>query len=322
MMARDELDIRQLRALLAVVKHGSLSRAASALQLAQSTMSETIASLDRAIGTPVLVRHRGSRKLELTAAGRALVPHARELIQKLQEARLSVSAVARSTPARVEILTVESLSTYLLPGILRAARIEWPGVRFAVTVESCGVIRAAAERGECDAGLLLEAPPADKDVSVTAHRLEIAESVPLNVFGRPSHQLFVTRRRPVVRLDELTPYTMFVGDGAGPYHDMLVRYLTTDRMPGPRIESAGSVEATRNAVLADESALGILPAYAIGEPYQRGLLRAVVVDPPPPVLRVAAYVPAGGAHPAVDTILAGARRALEVHRPVRSAMGA
>lgn len=314
MLGRADIDIRQLRALLAVVDNGSLSRAAAALKLAQSTMSETIASLDRAIGTPVLARRRGGHRLQLTAAGSALIPYARNVIHELEEARRAVSRVATTVRSRVEVLTVESLSTYLLPGILAATRKRWPNVRFAVSVAPCTTIRAAALDGECDLGLLLEERPPDPSrhpgKADVPGRVEIVSEVPLIVFCGPSHPLLTGAGRSLLRLDELTPYTVFISDGAGAYHDMLTRYLTTGRLPGPRVEASGSVEATRIGVLADHAALGILPAYVVAEQLRAGRARALCIDPPPPMMRIAAYLPAAGAHAAAQTLVECARQAL------------
>jgi DNA-binding transcriptional LysR family regulator len=67
MLGRADIDIRQLRALLRSSRTEPQPR--RALKLAQSTMSETIASLDHAVGTPVLARRRGGHRLRLTAAG-------------------------------------------------------------------------------------------------------------------------------------------------------------------------------------------------------------------------------------------------------------
>jgi DNA-binding transcriptional LysR family regulator len=309
MQDRAQLDVRQLRALLAVVEHGSLSRAAVALQLAQSTMSETIASLDRAVGTPVLARRRGHR-LQLTEAGCTLLPYAKTVMRELQEAQQAVSRVAAQARSHVDVFTVESLSTYLLPGILAQARKRWPNTRFAVTVAPCATIRDAAAEGQCDLGLMLEERPSARAfTSDAAQAAEVVGEVPLVVFGSPSHVL-AQRRRPAVRLDALSPYLVFVSDGAGAYYNLLARYLTTGRLPGPRVEASGSVEATRVAVLADPAALGILPAYAIAAQLRTGRAVALCVNPPPPVMRVVAYLPDRGLHPVVRTLVDGARQAL------------
>lgn len=316
MPGRADIDIRQLRALLAVVEHGSLSRAAVELKMAQSTISETIASLDRAVGTPVVTRRRGGHRVQLTKAGMALVPFALNIIRELQDARRMVSVVATRARSRVEVLTVESLSTYLLPGALAATRKRWPNTRFAVTIAPCTTIRTAVERGECDVGLMLEEHR--PEALETAGIVEIVSEVSLIVFCGPSHVLVNRARRSPVRLDELTPFTMFVSDGAGEYFDMLARYLTTGRLPGPRVEASGSVEATRIGVLADHAALGILPAYALAAQLRTGQAKSLRIEPSPPPMRIAAYLPVSGVHPAVRTLVDCARQAMASgnHAPV------
>jgi DNA-binding transcriptional LysR family regulator len=318
MRTSPDIEIRQLRALLAVVEHGSLSRAAAALKLAQSTMSETIASLDRAIGTPVLVRRRGGHRLQLTAAGSALIPHARNVVRELHGAMQSVSSVAPQARARVDVMTVESLSTYLLPGILAAARKRWPNTRFGVMVAPCTTIRTAARDGECDLGLLLEELPLDassRSVVEGSGFVEVVGEVPLVVFCGPSHPLLNRAGRSPLRLDTLTPFTVFVSDGAGAYYDMLLRYVTTGRLPGPRMEAAGSVEATRNAVLSDHASLGILPVYAVAAQLRSGQAKSLCIEPPPPRMRIAAYLPVSGGHPAAGTLVECARQAVRPPGP-------
>jgi len=68
------LEIRHCRVLLAVSEHGSVSAAARALGLAQSTISEALLSLERTIGAPVLIRRRG-KGAALTLQAQTLLPH-------------------------------------------------------------------------------------------------------------------------------------------------------------------------------------------------------------------------------------------------------
>jgi DNA-binding transcriptional LysR family regulator len=69
-------EIRQLRYLLAVVEHGSVSRAAIELHLSQSALSEALRKLEVELGVELL--SRGGRGVAPTAAGEALVAAARE----------------------------------------------------------------------------------------------------------------------------------------------------------------------------------------------------------------------------------------------------
>src|SRR5262245_2644469 len=110
-----DLDIRQLRAFVTLADRGSVTAVAKALGLAQSTVSEALAALDRAVGVPVVLRSSGRGSARLTAAGEALLPHARAILDRVEEARRAVAETSRSASGHVAIAAAESISTYVLP---------------------------------------------------------------------------------------------------------------------------------------------------------------------------------------------------------------
>ena len=65
--------------LVAVVEEGSFTRAAQRLFVTQPALSHQIKALEASVGTPLFVRDR--RHVELTAAGRMLLPDAREILE-------------------------------------------------------------------------------------------------------------------------------------------------------------------------------------------------------------------------------------------------
>ena len=156
----------------------------------------------------------------------------------------------------------------------------------------------------------IQAVPKGRGGEDGAGNVEIISEVPLVVFCGPSHALLGRVVRSPLRLDALASYTVFVSDGAGAYYNMLSRYLTTGRLPGPRVEASGSVEATRNAVLSDHAALGILPAYALTAQLRSGHAKSLNIEPPPPMMRISAHLPTSGVHPAAQTLVECARQAV------------
>ena len=72
------MELRTLRAFLAVAKHRSFTLAAEELFLTQSAVSQQIRALEALLGTPLFVRERGT--VELTEAGTTLLPRAREIV--------------------------------------------------------------------------------------------------------------------------------------------------------------------------------------------------------------------------------------------------
>ena len=160
-MSPSGLEIRQLRAFVALADAKRVTAAAGALGLAQSTVSEALAALERSIGAPLVLRQRGGHGLELTEAGRALLPHARKILAAVNDAHVAMAATTSRARANVDIVANESVSSYLLPDILPMLRQRWPGTRFTVSVATCAGVRDGVASGAFDVGLLLAEPTAD-----------------------------------------------------------------------------------------------------------------------------------------------------------------
>ena len=76
-----DVEVRHLRALLAVVDAGTFTGAAAELHTSQASISRTVAALERALGARVL--HRTTREVSLTAVGARVVAHARRVVEEL-----------------------------------------------------------------------------------------------------------------------------------------------------------------------------------------------------------------------------------------------
>jgi DNA-binding transcriptional LysR family regulator len=312
------IEIRQLRVFLAVFEHRSISAAAVALGLAQSTVSESLAALDRAVGAPTVLRKRGAHNAVLTLAGEAILPHARYMLQQLDAAHCSVAHATRDAAATIAITANESVSTYLLSPALAALRKRWPNMLFSVAVAACASTRNDVAAGRCDLGVLLEGRIGDRfhdgratddgspsDACNAARTTVLADEIPLVVFCGPKHVLARGVRRAPVQRDEASAFPVFMTDGAGDFHEIVRRYFTDDGMPGPRLEAVGSIDGVKRAVASDQSALGILPGYALVEDLELGRARAVELSPAPPRVQLVALLPSAhhDRHPALTELL-------------------
>lgn len=81
------VEVRHLRALVAVVDEGGFTPAAASLGVSQAAVSRTIASLEQAVGARVL--HRTTREVSLSPVGARIVGHARRVLEE-------VTAIARA----------------------------------------------------------------------------------------------------------------------------------------------------------------------------------------------------------------------------------
>jgi len=145
------LEVRHLVALVAVVDHGGISRAADQLGYTQSAVSQQVAALERLVGAPVFERPGGPRPLRLTEVGAVLLDHARTALGQLRAAEADIRAVVSGEHGRVRVGTVQSVGTKVLPDVLRRFQELRPGV--AVELEEShdpAVLLSRVIEGELD----------------------------------------------------------------------------------------------------------------------------------------------------------------------------
>ncbi|MFI7355621.1 LysR family transcriptional regulator [Streptomyces avidinii] len=109
------IDVQRLRVLRAVAEHGSFNRAAGALLLTPSAVSQQIAALERSVGHPVAVR--STRGVTLTEAGRLLVEAAESISDELDRVRHAIDRLTAQRPS-LTVATFTSGGRHLLPAAL------------------------------------------------------------------------------------------------------------------------------------------------------------------------------------------------------------
>lgn len=154
-MRSTDLQLDWLRAFVAVVDGGSLTAAAPALHRSQSAVSMQIRKLDEAVGRPVL--SRGPRHLELTAAGRELLPHARRLLADHAEALRAISG--RALSGRVRLGVPDDYAARYLTPLLRSFAARHAGVEIELDCEQSTVLVPRVQRDELDLALVSRPRP-------------------------------------------------------------------------------------------------------------------------------------------------------------------
>jgi molybdate transport repressor ModE-like protein len=155
------LEFRHLAALQAVADEGSFNGAARRLGYTQSAISQQIASLERIVGMRVVERVHGKKTLGLSVAGETLLAHAAAIQARLGAAKTDIDALARGTAGPLRIGAYESVSTRLLPAVLRRFVASYPDieVELAEALDDLDFLRTL-ERGDLDLAFLdLPLPP-------------------------------------------------------------------------------------------------------------------------------------------------------------------
>lgn len=155
-MSEPFVELRLWRQFLAVAEELHFGRAAQRLHMTQPPLTQAIAQLERLLG--VRLFERTKRSVQLTAAGAALAPQARELLARAQALPAQARAAAGGEEGRLRLAFVSTVGFSLLPGWVRAFRARHPKVQLEL-IEATGDLQLAAlERDEIDAGFMLHSP--------------------------------------------------------------------------------------------------------------------------------------------------------------------
>jgi DNA-binding transcriptional LysR family regulator len=287
-----EVELRHLRVFAAVVEHGTHTRAAKALGMSQSTVSETLAALERSLGVVLW------RKSKLTPAGEIVLAHAHRMFGLTSELVTALADASTEVKATLTIAAVESVSAYVLPPHLAALRARWPAVRVEVVSASCPEIRDRVASGLSDVGLVLEMDGEGNGEG------EVIARPRLLVLGAAGHPL----AGRLASDDELRRCDFHMCDAGGSYHQALRQHFEAAHVPAPRMQAMGTIEGTKQGILGDGTALGVLPEHAAVRELRERVLAEVRLSPPLPTLAMRAVLGEDAARsPVVSDLLESLR---------------
>lgn len=162
------MDVRQLEYFLAVVDHGGFNRAASALYLAQPSLSQSIHALERDLGSELF--HRIGRKAVLTEAGTALIEPARAAVRSLGMARAAVESVHGLRTGRVDIAAMPSQSIEPLTGMIQRFTTRHPQVSVAIQAAFTPKdVTESVRTGAAELGLVASPAPLPQSEAVRVY---------------------------------------------------------------------------------------------------------------------------------------------------------
>src|SRR4051794_20006002 len=122
------VDLRALRALVAIADGGSFRAAAGRLGYSQSAISHRIAALERDLGTPLFDRPGGRGAVSLTTAGQTAYAHARRAMAAVEALTADVGRSRGEHRTTLRVGVFQTAAAELLPPALRAFRRDWPRI--------------------------------------------------------------------------------------------------------------------------------------------------------------------------------------------------
>jgi len=148
------MELRQLRYFVAIVDHGSLSRAAKVLHIVQPALTQQLQQLEEELGATLL--HRSAQGMQATDAGKVFYEHALAILKQVSDAK---SAVAQSTdkPSGTVALGIpQSASGALAFPLLTAVRAAYPDIVFQLTEELTGNLTEQLRSGRLNLAILFD----------------------------------------------------------------------------------------------------------------------------------------------------------------------
>jgi DNA-binding transcriptional LysR family regulator len=146
------MTLEQLRVFVAVAERQHVTRAAEALNVAQSAVSASIAALEGRHGAKLF--NRVGRGIELTEAGALFLAEARAVLARAESAELVLSELGGLKRGALSVHASQTIAGYWLPRHLVAFHRSYPGVAIRLSIGNTSQAAAAVRAGEADLGFV------------------------------------------------------------------------------------------------------------------------------------------------------------------------
>ncbi len=178
------MDSDALGTFLTVHRRGGVSAAADALARTQSAISRRLALLEEEVGMPLF--DRVGRRLVLSEAGAALLPHAERVAAALGDAEAAVAATRHAATGALRVTAVGTLAGAALTTALRRVHTRHPALDLRLETATSTEVSVRVRAGEATIGLrYFEDRSADLDCRVLyQERLVVACAVDHRLAGR------------------------------------------------------------------------------------------------------------------------------------------
>ena len=268
-----DFDLRQLEIFCKIVELESFSKAADSVHLAQASVSERIANLEKGIGARLL--NRLGRQIVPTKAGELLYKHAVLLLDMKRTARLEMEKFLDLQQGEIHLGGSTIPGEYILPELTGRFHKKYPFISIVLTIADSSEIQDLVLRGDLELGitgfksghrnLIQYGLWEDELVLVVSsnHRWAKKSKVGLEELAAES---FILRERGSGTLRIMEEYL-------GPVFDSL-----------KTIARLGSSTAVKEAIKSDLG-VSILSARALKTELMAGLLKTVKIEDIPAMKR-------------------------------------
>ena len=146
------MTLEQLRVFVAVAERQHVTRAAEALNLAQSAVSAHVAALEARHGAKLF--HRVGRGIELTSAGALFLKEAHAVLARAEAAELVLSELGGLKRGTLSVAASQTIASYWLARHLVAYRRAYPGVDVKLLIGNTSQVAGLVREGTSELGFV------------------------------------------------------------------------------------------------------------------------------------------------------------------------
>ncbi|CAE6798185.1 LysR family transcriptional regulator [Paraburkholderia nemoris] len=146
-----DLNLRDIRAFIAVAQTGSFTRAATRLHLSQPALTVQIRRLEETVGLRLF--DRNSRNVALTPTGRELLPLLQKSLHDMEHVLIDARALGEGSSGTVRIACLPTFAASVLPELVQDLKKTVPRVSFHVRDVVASMVNTLVRNEEVDIGL-------------------------------------------------------------------------------------------------------------------------------------------------------------------------
>ena len=150
------MGIREMNYIIAIAEEGSISKAAERLFMAQSSLSQYLASIEHEVNSKLFVRT--STGVRPTESGRLMIEYAYRERSEYHRLRDEIQDVEALKGGRVILGISTFRGTFLLPPVLEAFSKEYPGVHVEIVEANSMALEGMLKNGTIDIALIILPP--------------------------------------------------------------------------------------------------------------------------------------------------------------------
>ncbi|MBN2639440.1 MAG: LysR family transcriptional regulator [Bacteroidales bacterium] len=256
----------RLKVFYTAAKHLSFSKAAEELFISQPAISKHVQALEQHFKTKLFVRQ--GNKVGLTPEGKILFKYASEVTECYKKMQYDMDQLANKNRGQIRIGASTTLTQYILPGILKAFRDEYPDIRLEILNENTEQIETFLLQKEIDLGII-EGRSKKRELKYTAFLRD--ELVLVTKKGHP------IAKKGEITIEQLTKMPLVIREFGSGTLQVIKHYLKEInlRISDLNIEMIlGSTEGIKN-YLKNSNSFAFLSIHSIMDELKTGIFSVV-----------------------------------------------